>query len=390
MVQNHLLGRRLLRAAALGILPLAAALHALILVLFAFAERLRVDAATLAFSYVIYPLLVSMAIYRLIKKQALPRVVPADDKAADKSLGEADFPRESSNTFSLYFGTITCAVLAWGAVWREQAMAGFFYADFMAAAMGALLYRPMDRLNEYVLYAADRLLTPLVARRVFRYHHRRLWMVILLTAAFSVGTYVYWVMRPTAPYTYAISQDASETLIEIIPTPEPVSNTPKPDNSRVHEKHYYPEYVFQSEVSPPFRPIVRFVFLLGVVVSVLAAVLVYRSWAGRKNNNASEWFRVEKIKRGRGRSNIFRRPAAWLSVNARIRRLFYLKVKTHIKTGLRVYPSSTSVTLAQDIEKKEDIAALEMLYRSARYGGQALDKTCEEAAKHAFRSGKLL
>jgi len=54
--------------------------------------------------------------------------------------------------------------------------------------------------------------------------------------------------------------------------------------------------------------------------------------------------------------------------NARIRKLFYKKVKSYLTKGVKLRKDNTAQTIAQKIERFEDIHDLTQLYEKARYG----------------------
>ena len=135
-------------------------------------------------------------------------------------------------------------------------------------------------------------------------------------------------------------------------------------------------------LGPPSEPfilwvilekIILFIFYAATVIGIVGGIIylcykLYKSFYSKKSENADvrEFVPPEAV---------YERIAArfggavpfLIAPSQRIRRLFYRKVRKHMKAGLAVEASQTAREIAAEINKKENIDELTTLYENARY-----------------------
>lgn len=139
-----------------------------------------------------------------------------------------------------------------------------------------------------------------------------------------------------------------------------------------HEVLPYSEPTEHIEWLPPnWISILMVVFI--VVLFLFTLLKLYMNFIRYKKIVDNSVIRIENAKK-ETTSPTFKFPVFFHTPNEQVRRIFYMKVKEHMNKGLKLFPSSTSVKIASDISKNEDISELEDYYKLVRYSDDGVTK----------------
>lgn len=243
---------------------------------------------------------------------------------------------------------------------------GFLFLIAVLALAAALASVRMARLNEHITATQDS--THFIAGRVFGAHDGV--TAVFAAAVILVSALSYLSFATEPPVRGDIGSDSG--------TAQPAS--PSPDLMLQDDTEPYGVLQGQTLISdsrypPPkgkdmpeiSRQVFFLVGILALPIILVAAVMRYRSFQKRAGDSAD--IVITKVRRTR-RKKRGEVQGAILPHQAKIRRMFYKKVRQHLKKGLTLHPRSTSSSLAEEIGRTEDIGELERLYRQARYGGE--------------------
>lgn len=351
MTNRHLLAISLLS------LSKAALFHTVILVLAAISGRIRDGFFQLGFTYIVYPLGVSASICLFSIRKKIKR-------------NNDENPSQESTAFLMVCVSV-CLFFAMGASVFKQPAARLFLLDALMALLGCLSI-PIHRLNQYIHYNRQRLISSKAMLPIFRFNNRLLLLVYLTIWSVSIPFFIYS-QQPPRKIQSTSEWTTDEVVIKYKEEERDLQEKIGQPNSK---DEYNPEYVYQSTIS-----VWNFdsgsVFILLVVPSVIIifiSVLLYirlitKDKMGVNDNNYR--VSIEQLKKDKIES---RSLSDYFSYSVRVKRIFYKKVQAHIKKGLSVMQSSTSVSIASDIGKVEDITTLERMYRKARYSEKGVSK----------------